>query len=89
MHGFADLPIRRGCVIIGLLALGAMSALAHQPVLALRLGAEVAAFLTLGLVLAAWQAPPPLTPQAPARGLRARPPRFLKPTRPRRPPFPL
>ena len=46
----ADLPIRRGCVIVALMALGAMAALAHEPVLALRLGAEVAAFLTLGLV---------------------------------------
>lgn len=68
----ADLPIRRGCVIVALMALGAMAALAHEPVVALRLGAEVAAFLTLGLVLAARQAPRRVTALAPARLLRAR-----------------
>ncbi len=72
MHGFADLPIRRGCTIIGLLGLIVMVALAHQPVMALRLGAEVAAFLTLGLVLAAWQSTRRVSAHAPARVLRAR-----------------
>ena len=54
------------------MALGAMAALAHEPVLALRLGAEVAAFLTLGLVLAARQATRRVTARAPTRLLRAR-----------------
>lgn len=57
MEAFADHAIRRACVGAGAVGLSVMAALAFDPVLALRTGAEIAAFLVLGLALAAWRAP--------------------------------
>lgn len=57
LEAFADHAIRRACVGAGAVALSVMAALAFDPVLALRTGAEIAAFLVLGLALAAWRAP--------------------------------
>lgn len=57
MEAYADGCIRRGCAVVGLAGFAAMLALAPDAVLACRTGAEVAAFLVIGLVLAAWRSP--------------------------------
>ncbi|MFL1462337.1 hypothetical protein ACI6QG_09055 [Roseococcus sp. DSY-14] len=55
--GADDAAIRRTCAGVGLLAAAAALALAPEAALALRMGAQAAALLTLGLLLAAWRVP--------------------------------
>lgn len=57
LESFADISIRRACAFVGLGVAVVMLALSFDMVLALRIGAEIIAFLVLGLALTAWRAP--------------------------------
>jgi hypothetical protein len=52
----ADLSIRRACGFAGLAIFMVMLGLSYDLALALRMGAELTALLTLGLIFAGWRA---------------------------------
>ncbi len=57
IDSLADLSIRRACAFFGLAMATVMISLSFDPVLAFRTGGEMAALLTLGLLVSAWRAP--------------------------------
>ncbi|MBY0336290.1 MAG: hypothetical protein K2X11_06730 [Acetobacteraceae bacterium] len=57
LETYADLSIRRACGFVGLAIITVMVALSFEMSLSLRVGAEMSAFLCIGLALAGWRAP--------------------------------
>lgn len=57
MESYADVSIRRAIGFVSLAVGVVMIALSFEPVLSLRTGAEMSAFLVIGLALAGWRAP--------------------------------
>ena len=57
LQTYADLSIRRACGFVGLAIITVMIALSFEMSLSFRVGAEMSAFLCIGLALAGWRAP--------------------------------